>query len=502
MPKLRDCQSDFIEKIRDSIRRKNTRIIACASTGFGKSVTISAMVKSMIDKDKRVIISLPRRSLVKQLSKSFAKYNIPHGVLMAGEKSAWGAKCQIVSIDTYKARLKSGKIEFIEADVLIIDEMHTQFTQSMLDIFCKYPLVVGFSATPVAPKKQSLGDFYHEIVESVSMKELIKLGWLVPLKYYAPTDFHPENIPLDRTGEYAEQAIADYVDAKLKDDEGKRILVGEIYDNWYRIAKDRKTITFCSSQSHAKYLCEKFMEKGIKSEYVDCNTPDDERKRIFDSVEFGDTQAIFNFSIITFGIDIPNVSCVILARPVRLLSNYLQMAGRATRLHDDKEDGMIIDHCGIVCSLGFAEDDQYWSLDGKESPEERKKKAQEEQKEPKEIKCQNCNTVFKSRRICPACGFEMISVGQPIPVHQAEMHEIKKSDKKKQEPDKHLWYAQLLHYARSKGHSDGWADYKYKDKFKEFPKNKNVTPIEPGKDVLGYIKYLQIRRAKGKAKAA
>jgi DNA repair protein RadD len=505
MPKPRECQENLIHRVKQSIANGNKRVIACASTGFGKSVTIAAIVKSALDKRKKVVIILPRRALVEQLSESFSKYNIRHGVVMARTKPSINEDCQIISIDTYQARLKSGKMKFIEADLLIIDEMHTQFSKSKIELFSKYPLVIGFSATPVAPKRQSLGTFYHEIVEAISMQELIDLGFLVPLKYYAPTDFHPENIPLDLNGDYAEQELMDYVDNKLKDDEGKRILVGEVYDNWYKLAKDRKTVVFCASQSHARYLCEKFMEKGIKSAYVDCFTPDDERKKIFDSVEYGDTQVIFNFSIITMGIDIPILSCVVLARPTKLLSNYLQMVGRTTRPCQDrgKVDSIVIDHCGIVLSLGYAEDEQHWSLDGKETPEERKKKAKEEAKEPKEIKCKNCNTVFKSRRICPACHFEMVSEGAPIPVHQADMKEIKKTDKKPTPVDKSQFYAELLGYAMKHKKSTSFALAIFRDKFKEWPYNKNsIKPLEPSKETLGYIKHAQIKWVKGKGSKA
>jgi superfamily II DNA or RNA helicase len=504
MPKPRVCQQELIDDTKVAYAEGYRRIMACAPTGFGKSVTIAAIVKAALEKNKCVNIVLPRRSLVNQLSKSFKKYDIPHGVVMSRVKPSLGYRCQIISIDTYQNRLKKEKMEFIKADILLIDEAHEQFSPQKIELFEKYPLVIAFSATPVAPRRKSLGIFYETIRESISMQELIDLGFLVPLKYYAPTDFHPENIPIDLDGEYSEQHLSDYVDSKLKDDEGRRILVGDIITNWFKLAKDRKTVVFCASQSHALYVCNEFIKHGVKAAYIDCNTPDDEREQIFHGVENGDIQVICNYSIISMGIDIPILSCVVIARATKLLTKYLQWVGRITRPCPDrgKVDGIVIDHCGVVLSLGYAEDKQYWSLDGKETPEERKKKAKEEAKEPKEIKCKNCNTVFKSRRICPACHFEMVSEGAPIPVHQADMEEVKKTDKKKPEPDKHLWYAQFLHYARSKGHKDEWAAYKYKEKFKEWPINKNVTPIEPGKDVLGFIKHLQIKKAYGKRKAA
>jgi DNA repair protein RadD len=501
MPKPRESQIQLIDGIADSIRKGNKRIIACAPTGFGKSVTMAAIVKRAMAKNKRIVIVLPRRSLVFQLSKSFEKYRISHGVMMAGEPRLRHADCQIASIDTYLSWLGNGRINAIDADILMIDEMHTQFSPKKLELFAKYPLVIGFSATPVAPGKQSLGVFYDDIVESIPMRELIAQGLLSPLRYFSPTDFHPDNLKLDADGDYNEKALIKYVDDRLKGDDGKLSLVGDIYKNWQKLASDRKTVVFCSTQDHARFVTNEFIRKGIKAEYVDCNTPDDERKRIFDGMEHGNIQVICNVGIISMGIDIPNISCVVLARPTKLLSNYLQCVGRGTRIYEGKQDCIVIDHCGIVCTLGFAEDEQYWSLDGKETQEARKERVKGEKKEPKEIKCKNpeCGHVFKSRRVCPACGFEMIKPGKPVPVHESEMKEVTKIEKVTPEL-KQDWYAQLLYIANQKGYQRGWADWSYHAKFGHFPKiKKGIQPQPAGDEVCGYVQHLAIKRAKAVA---
>ncbi len=498
---LRDCQKKLIEDIKQSIRKGNRRIIACASTGFGKSVVLASITKSALEKRKRVVVVLPRRSLVYQLSRTFQRFDINHGVLMSKERPYFSAPCQIVSIDTYISRYE--RMGLLQADVLLIDELHIQFTEKKLKLFDQYPLVVGFTATAIAPKRRSLGLFYDDIVESISMKELIKQGYLVPLRYFAPTDFHSENIKLNSDGEYNDGALNKYIDARLKVASGKKALVGDIYDNWHRLARDRKTVIFCVTQSHARFIMNEFMSHGIKSEYLDCNTPDDDRQRVFEATLNGDNQIITNVGIVSLGVDIPNLSCVVLARPTNSIANYLQCVGRGTRTHESKKDCLIIDHCGIVAKLGFAEDDQYWSLDGKETPEERKQKQREDKKEPKEITCEDCGNVFKNRRVCPECGCEVITEDKPIPIYnpiktyKEELKEIKTKP-----ADKQRWYAQLLWYARAKRYKRGWCDYTFQSKFGHFPKKKNgIQPIPPERAVLNYIQYLNIKRSKRSKRA-
>jgi len=502
--KPRDCQTDLINKVGESIRKKNTRIIACASTGFGKSITLAAIVKRALDKRKldaprtySCLILLPRRDLVLQLSASFNEYGIKHGVIMSGIPQHKNYLVQIMSVDTYQARLDSGKMKFMEADFIILDECHLLFTTKKLEIFEKYPLVIGFTATPVAPMKRSLGDFYHEIVEAIPMKALVELGFLVPMEYFAPTEFHPENVALNANGDYRESALIEWVDNRLKDNDGKKCLVGDIYDNWAKIARDRKTVIFCGSQDHAKYVRDEFISHGVVAEYMDCNTETDERKRIFDGVRNGDIQVICNVAIVGVGVDLPIVSCVVVAKNTNLLQNWHQWAGRGSRPYEGKKDCYIIDHCGITAKLGMVDDETQWSLDGKVTAEQRKKEAKESKKEPKEMVCKQCHNVFAGSRKCPKCGFEMVSAGSPVPVHQAEMVKIDKKTINK--IDGSQFYAELKGYAAKKGYKDGWAWLAYHKKMGCYPKN-DVSAMPPSRETVGWVISRAIAKAKAKSK--
>jgi len=482
MRSLRPYQRALCDGVKESAKKGNKRIIACMPTGSGKSICIAELAESVINNFKKVIIVLPRRALVKQLSESFTGWGINHGVVMAKVDRFSMPRCQIISIDTYLSRVASGKMEFIEADCLIVDELQLVFTQKKLELFSKYKFCIAFSATPIAPQKQSLGVFYQDIVEPIKMNQLIAQGYLAPLKYFADPNINLEGLKTDRDGDWRESQLGEVMD--------KPQLVGDIFKNWERIAKGKSTVIFASSQSHARHLCEEFSSNGYSFEYVDCNTPDDQRQEMFARVKSGKTIGICNVGIVSVGIDIPNLEVCVLARPTRLISVYLQCIGRITRISPDKEHGIVIDHAGIIERLGFATDDYEWSLDGKETVEERLQRKKEENKEPKDIICGGCGYVFRARKSCPRCGFEWLKRGEAIPTHKAELVEVKKP----KSTDKRAFYSELLGYCRRNSKADSYALAVYRNRFNEWPHNKrSIMPTEPSRETVGYCIHNNIR---------
>ncbi|MBT3813126.1 MAG: DEAD/DEAH box helicase family protein [Gammaproteobacteria bacterium] len=114
--KPREYQQSFIDDITKAVMSGYKRIVACASTGAGKSIVLAIIAQRALNKNKRVIIILPRRSLVIQLSETFTNFGITQGIVMAGEPEYRSARCQIVSVDTYMERLASGRMQIIQAD--------------------------------------------------------------------------------------------------------------------------------------------------------------------------------------------------------------------------------------------------------------------------------------------------------------------------------------------------------------------------------------------------
>ena len=160
----------------------------------------------------------------------------------------------------------------------------------------------------------------------------------------------------------------------------------------------------------------------------------------------------------------------------------------------------VIDHAGAVDELGFADDPQPWSLDGKSKIQDRKAA---EKKEPKTIECRQCHRVIKPAKVCPGCGHDMSGLAsKAIEAHQAELQEI---DRKTREAkpkaitmrDKQAWWSGFLHIARDRGKSHKWVLAQYKSKFGVWPRGLTDTPLPPMPELVSWEHSQRIRWAKG-----
>jgi len=95
-------------------------------------------------------------------------------------------------------------------------------------------------------------------------------------------------------------------------------------------------------------LTNTFRKHGIDARFVTGDTPKIERSRRLDEFRRGDFPVLVNCGVFTEGTDIPNIDCVLLARPTKSRNLLVQMIGRGMRLHPDKNDCHIID---MVASL-------------------------------------------------------------------------------------------------------------------------------------------------------
>ena len=64
---LRDDQRQAIEALRLSLGKGNRRVVLQAPTGFGKTVVMAKMIGSALAKDRKVLVMVPRLSLIDQM---------------------------------------------------------------------------------------------------------------------------------------------------------------------------------------------------------------------------------------------------------------------------------------------------------------------------------------------------------------------------------------------------------------------------------------------------
>lgn len=118
---------------------------------------------------------------------------------------------------------------------------------------------------------------------------------------------------------------------------------------WLEKAGSRKsTLVFCVDLAHVASLTAMFRQHGVDARFVTSDTPAKVRTERLEAFRAGEYPVLLNCGIFTEGTDIPNIDCIVLARPTRSRNLLVQMIGRGLRNYPGKENCHIID---MVTSL-------------------------------------------------------------------------------------------------------------------------------------------------------
>lgn len=318
----------------------------------------SFMMIEAVAKNRRCIMLVRGRKLVDQASKRLVRERVPHGVMMRGH---WNFRptmpIQLCSIDTLIARGWRPP-----ADLIVIDEVHQAVSDGYREFLKDYPdaFVVGVTATPYSHK--SLEHVADTIVHPITMSELISIGFLVNARYFAPDEPNVTGVRVSKsTGDYVQEDLAALMD--------KSAITGDIIHHWKKLAENRPTLCFAVSVEHSKHIAAQFSSAGIPAAHCDADTPEPEREKIIAQLENGEIKVVSNVGIFCTGVDIPCVSCIVMARPTKSYNLYIQQAGRGTRIHPGKENFILLDHAGNVLRHGYIVDEPEPDLKGRKQPE-------------------------------------------------------------------------------------------------------------------------------------
>jgi superfamily II DNA or RNA helicase len=488
---LRPHQVALIEQIEAAIAGGERRLVAQAPTGFGKTITAADLAIKALQRDKRVIFTVPALSLIDQtVEKFFAAGITDIGVIQADHHlTDYSKSVQIASVQTLQRRYEVGdglSRSVPAADLVLIDEVHRWF--DFYGEWLSSPLmadvpVIGLTATPWT---RGLGKYFDKLIVGSTTQELIDAGYLSKFRVFAPASPDLSNV---RT------VAGDYREDDLGAAMNKADLVADVVDTWIARAEDRPTLCFAVDRAHAKHLQTKFEAEEITAGYIDAYTDRTERKRIEAAFHRGEIKVVCNVGCLTTGIDW-DVRCIILARPTKSEILFVQMIGRGLRTADGKTDCLILDHSDNHVRLGFVTDIHHDELDdGKPRVKGEPKKAEALPK-----KCPSC-TFLKPPKllICPSCGFK------PEPkctVVNGEGELVELTDRATinavtQARDKVRFFQELKGCAVVRGYKAGWVAHKFKEKFGHWPNGLDHNPpVGPSSSTLNWVKSRNIAWAK------
>ncbi|HNH18120.1 DEAD/DEAH box helicase [Zoogloea sp.] len=499
---LRDYQEGLVMEIRDSLKAGRRRVLAYLPTGGGKTRVATAITQMTLSKSKgRVVVLANRKQLVHQFAAALRAAGLDVGVLQGENTHGLHRRVIVASVDTVHAR---GCI-FDDMALFIIDEAHacagSEKYRTLLFRYSRVPCI-GLSATPFA---RGLGKPYPELADRLlfedlivgaTVQSLVDAGHLTDLEIYAPSSPDMTGAKTSRTAE-GEQ---DYRQADIEEAADRPELVGDILRHWFKLAGGVKTICFASSIAHSQHIVEQFRAAGVSAEHLDCYMDDETRADILGRFERGDFTVLSNVSLLSEGFDVPDTSCMILARPTKSLTRFLQMVGRVLRPAPGKTRALLLDHSGSVERIGHPFDDLPLELDDGNANKAGSRKEERKKSEPKP--CPSCKFVRPAGvHECPKCGFAPQRQSD-VEVADGELVKIDRKARKPATPDvKQHVYSQLLHVARHRGYKPGWAANQYRARFGVWPRGLRDVEAAPSAELLGWLKSQAIRFAKAREKA-
>jgi superfamily II DNA or RNA helicase len=345
----RPYQADFVERSFSALRDKGNTL-GVAPTGAGKTLMIAWLLEQL---GGQQLVLQHREELVYQNLEKFKRV-VPHrttSICGMGTKDMSGET--IFGMIQTMAR-KSTLDHIPPLDVLMVDEAHHAVASSYQRVIEQAReqnpncLIAGVTATPARGDRRGLRPIFDNVSVQILLKQLISLGFLVPYRTFIASlpglADEIQNLEKTNSGEYDPDDIDTLMNTKARND--------AVLREWERLARDRKTIVFCSTKNHARAVCATFRDHGVKAECIFGDTPEAKRKELLLQFDKGDLQVLFNVAVLTEGYDSQPVSCIMLLRPCSFKSTMIQMIGRGLRTVDPEEYPGVVKRDCLVLDFG------------------------------------------------------------------------------------------------------------------------------------------------------
>ena len=418
---------------------------------------MAEIARRTTNNNKRIMFLIHRREVLDQAIKTFKNQNVNPDLLTAG------------MVQTLTRRVDKLPIP----NVILVDEAHHALAKSYQRILNQFSkaIILLFTATPHRTGRTQLDQIADDIIVGQSIHELTEKGFLAPFRYFQPPgDFDSKLLKRGSTGDFTNESMQEAMSTKI---------FGHIVKQYKRIAKGMQAVVYTYSIDSAIKIAAEFNSEGISAVEVDGTTPKEKRDLAVRKFREQEIKILVNVNLFTEGVDLPNVDCVIMARPTASLALYLQFSMRCLNPRPGKT-AIIIDHANNFKAFGYPDDDRDW----KQAIKSGKQKSKTLLKDPglSIVTCDYCFAVVKASEVkdgkCPICG-KPIKVHAAKPVSDVDLVEATRERKARikqiiqdqvmtnivDKPVSELKsLSELQAYARLHGYKSGWAWYQAKRK--------------------------------------
>ncbi|KAJ2892484.1 hypothetical protein MKZ38_009706 [Zalerion maritima] len=350
---LRDYQEECIESVLTAVDEGHKRLGVSLATGGGKTIIFTHLIGRLQaaskDADQTLILA-HRQELVEQAARHCTStYPEKTIEIEMGKLHASGyADITVASVPSITSKDRLEKFDPGRFKLILVDEAHHIIAKTYLKTLEHFnlhrkhhasPTLVGVSATFSRSDGLALGKAIDHIVYHRDFMDMIKDKRLSDLM------FTTVQSSADISGVRTAGKFADFVTSELSEAVNTPQVNAITVATWQAKGQPTRqsTLIFCVDVQHILDLCQAFCDRGIDARYVTGQTKAIKRSQILTDFKNKEFPVLLNCGVFTEGTDIPNIDCIVMARPTRSRNLLIQMIGRGMRLHPDKENCHVID---------------------------------------------------------------------------------------------------------------------------------------------------------------
>lgn len=358
-------QLEAVQSIFDYYAAGNTgNPIICLPTGTGKSIVIGELAKRIMwdYPTERLVMSTHVKELIKQNADKLKAIwpEAPLGIHSAGLRKT--DYQQPIIFGGVASMFRKAPL-FGWRGVMFIDEAHlvspsegTMYNELIdgLRQTNPYMKVVGLTATWYREGQGLLtdpGGIFTDIAYNLctidGFARLIAEGYLCPL-FPRPTT---TKLPLEGVG--IDSKTGDYKQGQLEAAVDKEKITNEALTEALQWGYDRKKwIVFASGVKHAEHIAEWLNAHGIPTACVHSKKSSAENDAAYEAHKTGAVRCLVGMNKFTTGYDDAEIDFIIMLRPTKSTSLWVQMLGRGTRPFPGKHYCLVLDFARNSEELG------------------------------------------------------------------------------------------------------------------------------------------------------
>ncbi|MDP4182754.1 MAG: DEAD/DEAH box helicase family protein [Bacillota bacterium] len=330
---LKEHQQTALENLKAMRANGESIALLYHATGTGKTVTAVSDAKRL---GKRTLFLAHTKELITQAKRTFEDlWREAETGLFIGEqkdKDAFVVCGSIQSVAQNLEQFKEGDFAYI-----IIDECHhgTANTYKKILGYFNPEFTLGLTATPDRSDGEDLLQIFKNVAHKLDLKTAVEMGELTPIRCIrVKTNVDLSNVRINGIKYYSQD-----LESKLFVPERNKVIA----DTYLNCVKNKKTVIFCASVSHANEISDLFKQNGIRCEAVSGTIKSSDRTRILEQYENGNINVLCACDLLNEGWDSPKTEVLFMARPTLSKTLYMQQLGRGMRKCKGKDYLMVFD---------------------------------------------------------------------------------------------------------------------------------------------------------------